>query len=402
VDTKLRIAVTGASGIQAMSAMIYLLEQNDVEEIFVSDIFHLERLKERVDRLNDNRLVMRELDCTDQESTAKAFKGYNVIINCATTKGRYLSTTKAALEAGANYLDLVSGEEQQQLALSYEFEKKGITCIIDMGAAPGLSNIMAVYCMNRLDKTDSIDYKWAVVDVCPPEEHTRPLYWGYGFEGIMSLFSRPSLVYEDGRLQELEPRARPEIFRFKNPIGDQVIMGFPHPEPRMLSESFPHAGFKHIMYRQAFDPDSEKKYCFLRDLGLAKRDPIEVKGVKVVPFDVLWTLLEQLPPEKKKPAHIISEGNCFARGWKNGKQVEVRLMVRTSPDSKMHHRYTSKGAFGSYRTGICGAIAGVLLGRGLIEKKGSFPPELCVPAELYLREQAKVGMEVEEEMTVVF
>lgn len=397
----MKVAITGASGIQGMSAMIYLLEQDDVEKVFVSDIFHLERLKERVDRLNDKRLVMGELDCTDQESAARAFKGYDVIVNCAMTKGHYLSATKAALEAGANYLDLVSqGEEPQQLALSNEFKKKEITCIVDMGTAPGLSNIMAVYCMNRLDKTDSIDYKWGVVDVCPPEEHTRPLYWGYGFGGIMSLVSRPSLVYEDGKLQELEPRARPEVFRFKAPIGEQVIMGFPHPEPRMLSESFPNAGFKHIMYRQAFDPDSEKKYCFLCDLGFAKRDPIEVKGVKVAPFDVLWALIEQLPPEKKKPAHVISEGNCFARGWKNGKQVEVRLMIRTSPDSEMHERYTSKGAFGSYRTGICGAMAGVLLGRDLIEKKGVFPPELCVPAELYIQEQAKVGMEVEETITV--
>jgi len=67
----------------------------------------------------------------------------------------------------------------------------------------------------------------------------------------------------------------------------------------------------------------------------------------------------------------------------------------------MHKKYTSKGAYGSYRTGIRGAMAGVLLGRGLIEKKGAFPPELCVPADLYIQEQAKAGMEVEEAVTVM-
>jgi len=399
----MKVVITGASGIQGMSAMIYLLEQADVEEIQVSDIFHLERLKERVDRLNDKRLVMREFDCTNQKAAAEAFKGYHVVVNCAFTPAGYLKTTKAALEVGANYLDLVSaGEEPQQRALHDEFKKKGITAIVDMGTAPGLSNLMAVYCMNKLDKTDSVDYRWGVVDVVPPEEHTRPLYWGYGFDGIMHLVSSPSLVYEDGRLQDLEPRARPEVFHFKEPVGDQVIMGFPHPEPRMLSESFPDAGFKHIMYRQAFNRDSEWKYCFLRDLGFANRtDLLDVKGVKIIPFDVLWALLEQLPPEKKKPAHTISEGNCFVEGWKDGKQLEIRLMIRTSPDSEMHQRYTSKGAFGSYRTGICGAMAGVLLGRGLVEKKGVYPPELCVPAELYIQEQAKVGMEIEETTKVV-
>jgi lysine 6-dehydrogenase len=170
----------------------------------------------------------------------------------------------------------------------------------------------------------------------------------------------------------------------------------------MLSESFPDAGFKHIMYRQAFDQNSEWKYCFLRDLGFSRRDEVEVKGVKVAPMDVLKTLLDRLPPEKKKPAHIISEGNCIVRGWKNGERTEVRLMIRTSPQSDMHKRYTGKGAFGSYRTGICGAMAGVLLGRGLIEKKGVYPPELCVPPELYIREQAKVGMEIEETIKTIY
>ena len=104
---------------------------------------------------------------------------------------------------------------------------------------------------------------------------------------------------------------------------------------------------------------------------------------------------KKLPAEKKKPAHIISEGNCVAQGFKDGKKTEVKLMIRTSPDSAMHKRYTEKGAFGSYRTGICGAIAGVLLGRGLVEKKGVYNPELCVPPEIYIEEQVKVGMEVE-------
>ena len=400
----MKIVVTGASGIQGMSAMIYLLEQDDVETIQVSDNFHLDRLKQRVDRLSDKRLSMRQLDSSDQKKAYEAFKGYDVVVNCAYTPGGYVATTKAALEAGANYLDMTSaGQQPLQSQLHDEFKKKNITAILDMGTAPGLSNIMAVYCMNRLDKTDSIDYYWGIADVVPPAEHTRPLYWGFGFDGIMSLIARPSLVYEDGRLQDLEPRARPVVYRFKEPIGDVLVAGLPHPEPRMLSQSFPDAGFKHIMFREGFDADSAMKYHFLRDLGFNsnREDPVDVKGVKVKPFDVLLSLLEQLPPEKKKPAHIISEGDCVVQGWKDGQQMEMKIMIRTAPDSEMHRRFTAKGAFGSYRTGICAAMAGAMLGRGLIEKKGVYEPELCVPAELYILEQVKVGMEVEVTSRVV-
>jgi len=81
--------------------------------------------------------------------------------------------------------------------------------------------------------------------------------------------------------------------------------------------------------------------------------------------------------------------------------MEVTLMIRTSPDSDMHRKFTDRGAFGSYRTGVCGAIASVLLGRGLIEKKGVFRPEVCVPAELYIDEQVKIGMEVEETTKII-
>ena len=116
----------------------------------------------------------------------------------------------------------------------------------------------------------------------------------------------------------------------------------------------------------------------------------------MAPFDVLWELLGKLPPEEKKPSNVVSEGNCVVEGWKDGKKVEVKLMIRTSPDSEMHARYTGKGASGSYRTGICAAMAGVLMGRGLVEPKGVYYPELCVPPDLYIQEQVKVGMEVEE------
>jgi hypothetical protein len=45
-------------------------------------------------------------------------------------------------------------------------------------------------------------------------------------------------------------------------------------------------------------------------------------------------------------------------------------------------------------------MAGVLMGRGLV-KKGAHPPELSVPADVYIQEQVKIGMEVEETSKVI-
>jgi saccharopine dehydrogenase-like NADP-dependent oxidoreductase len=391
----MKIALTGGAGIQAMSAMIYLLDQEDVDEIFVSDVHHLERLEQRIARLGDRRLRVSCLDCTDEDAAAQAFAGYDVVINSAMVKGRFVNVTRAALAAGAHYLDMTSlGEEPLQFELNDEFEKRGLTAILDMGTAPGLSNIMAAYCIERLERTESIDFAWGVINVTPADHQTRPMQWGYGFEGIMHLMSGPSIVYEDGEIKRLEPRAMPEPYPFKS--GEQVIAGMPHREPEMLAESFADAGIRRIRYRQAFDAESERKYAFLRDLGFASHEPIDVNGAQVAPYDVLWALIERLPPERGQPARFVSEGNCIARGTKDGVRTEVRLMVRTDPDSEMHRHFTSRGAYGSYRTGICAAITAVMLGRGEVTKRGVYRPEQCVPATDYIREQRRVGMEVEE------
>ena len=67
----MKIALTGGAGIQAMSAMIYLLDQQDVSEIFVSDAYHLDLVRERVARLDDQRLSVAALDCTDVAAATK-------------------------------------------------------------------------------------------------------------------------------------------------------------------------------------------------------------------------------------------------------------------------------------------------------------------------------------------
>ena len=52
----MKYVITGASGIQGMSAMIYLLEQDDVEIVLATDNYYLDRLKARITRLDDPRI----------------------------------------------------------------------------------------------------------------------------------------------------------------------------------------------------------------------------------------------------------------------------------------------------------------------------------------------------------
>jgi saccharopine dehydrogenase-like NADP-dependent oxidoreductase len=245
----------------------------------------------------------------------------------------YFKTTKTALKAGTNYLDLTTkGERDAQKTLDEEFRRKGLVCVQDMGAAPSLANIMAAYLMDKLDRTETIDFKLSSIDLVPPEEHTRLLYYMIFFSDLMYLFSNPTYFYEEGEIKELEPRARKETFIFEEPIGVQKIAGEAHSKPVCLSKPFPDKSIKRITYKGNFGDDLEKKVIFLRDLGFGNRNPIDFRGQKVVPFDVLQTMLSNLPLERKKEPKFIIELVAIVTGENDGTKLEYRMRPSLSPD----------------------------------------------------------------------
>ena len=111
----MKVVITGASGIQGMSALIYLLEQDDVEKVLITDNFNIDRLKARALRLDDPRVNWKQLDCTDEEVSAATFMGYDCVVNCAHIPGNYIYTTRAALKAGCNYNDLGASREEEAI-----------------------------------------------------------------------------------------------------------------------------------------------------------------------------------------------------------------------------------------------------------------------------------------------
>ena len=389
----MKIIVPGAAGVQGRAAVVYLLEQSDVSELLATDI-RIDLLEEMAARLGDSRLVVKQLDLSDYDASVKAFQGYDVVCNCALTLGFYLKTTKAAMEAGCNYLDLTTkGEREIQKILDEDYKRKGLVCVQDMGVGPGMTNIMAAYLMGKLDKTDTIDFKMVSVDTIPPEEHSRPLNCPIPLSDIIYLFSLPVPYYEDGVLKMLEPRSLPERFTFDEPVGTQFIAGEGHSEPLLLSRSFGDRGIKRISYRGAFGDDVEKKIMFLRDLGFANPNPIDVKGQKVVPFDVLQALVNNLPPETKEQPNFIGDMVIIVTGERNGAPIEYRLRALVPP--RLHQKMRDKGCFGAYRAGLCGAVAAAIIGRGQVTARGVVQPEMALPADKFLEGFVEFGVNVE-------
>ena len=233
----------------------------------------------------------------------------------------------------ANYLDLGGFQKKEQLKFSEGFEKKGIVGICGVGTASGMSNIMAAYGVQQLDKPESIQILDACVDMVPDTEHSRPLYWGWAIEGIIPEFFMEGAYFDEGQLQYISPRSYPEVVSFRPPAGQIKVATTVHSEPIILSETFKDRGLKHASWKIGFDTDFEEKMTFMRDLGLFNTEPIEVEGQKVSPRALLLKLLYNQPPETKKTPDFRGHMIVVVKGEQAGQKVEYTIRTNSVPRS---------------------------------------------------------------------
>lgn len=397
----MKAIVLGGSGIIGLSLLTYLKEQQDISEILVTDIQEA-KLNEEVAWLRDKRFSARRLDATDYNALVSTIKGYDLVLNVSALPDK-LPQAKAALEAGANYIDCGFGAQKERAELDRQFKKKGLLAIINTYFSPGLDNILAHYAIERMDKTEGVDFRWAVVDIVPASEHSRQLYWGMHFEDmILHHFALPSKKVVNGKLIDLPPRAEPEMFTFKGPIGTTLVAGLPASSLVYCHENFPE--IPNITFKEALGVEFNQRCEFLVRLGFDQTEPINVKGQRVAPSDLLFALAYNQSVETKKAPDIRHGGGPIVRGIKDGQKVEYSIQQWPSEELVQKHKDMGcarfGGAGGSFRNGSPLGTTAVLLARRQIKATGCFLPGLVEPTEEFIRQEVAMGQNVEITKTI--
>jgi lysine 6-dehydrogenase len=190
-----------------------------------------------------------------------------------------------------------------------------------------------------------------------------------------------------------------ELFHFHEPPGAVAIGYTMHPEPETMPQSFKDKGIKSVTWKIGFAPSFMAKLKFLCALGFHSRKPINVKGQMVAPRDVLLELLYNHQPEEKlKGPDHRADIVVIVEGEEAGQRVEYSMSLFPSQKATEAMKTTfekAKEPVPVARVGVYAAIGGLILARGQIKEKGAFPPELCIPAELFLKEASKRGHIVE-------
>jgi saccharopine dehydrogenase (NAD+, L-lysine-forming) len=392
-----KILVLGGAGAQGSATVTWLVKEPDVSEVICADI-SLERAKRFKAKLKSDKVRPMKVDVWKPDEVLEAAKGADVVINMVAAwinrRSPALNVMEAAFKNGAHYVDPAIAyreEENRMLELSDKWKDNGLTAIFDLGKTPGITNIYARYAANRLDRVDEIRVK-TCLDVISEKEFL--VTWSP--VAALTGWSEAGLVYENGKYKEVPPFSGEEVYKFPNdPRGPCTGYLGDHEEvwtlPRFI-KGVRYVEFKHYSHRLPV----------FRALGMlfGSDKPIDVKGVKVAPLDVLLALV---PPPADLPAKIkaglvddiYSCGVVEVKGEKAGREtlytlscpVSLRDVDRILPDSQPE----------SILVGTPPAVAATMLARGEIKTRGVVPPE-CLDPETFLAKLAEKGIRTYETM----
>jgi lysine 6-dehydrogenase len=289
-----------------------------------------------------------------------------------------------AVEAGVHFSDLGGNTEIvfKQKTLDLEAKKKGITVIPDCGLAPGMVNILAEHAINQLDKVDTVRIFVGGL----PQDPEPPLNYQivYSLEGVLDYYTTLSWVLREGKRTQVKALSEVEKVRFDGTVGE--LEGF-HTAGGLSTMAFRYEGKIPTMeYKTLRYPGHASIMEAIRELGLLEMNPVDVKGVKVVPRDLV---VAAMGPRLTKPnGKDLVALRVFAEGTKDGKRKKVGWELVDFYDEKHDISAMERS------TGYSLSITGQMQARGEIGKAGVFTPDEAIPAETYVSELAKRGVEI--------
>jgi saccharopine dehydrogenase-like NADP-dependent oxidoreductase len=296
-----------------------------------------------------------------------------------------LEVMEAALAAGTHYADLggLYHVTLRQWELHERFRDAGLSAVMGIGSAPGITNVLARLGADRLDggSVRSIDMVDGSVDL-GEEGFGVP----YSAETIIDEFTLPAIVFEDGEAREVLAGSGVVDWEFPEPVGTQPAMYTLHSEPATLPRTIP--GVRDVRWRLALPRPIHDGFAFLVQAGLASRDPVMTSTGPVVPREVLVGALERLGGESGEDIEPNDEETIDVRvaGTRDGVPATYRSLARIRPAPEG----LSAGAFG---TAIPIAITARWLAQGRVPP-GVHPPETAFDPESFVVDLGREGVEV--------
>jgi saccharopine dehydrogenase (NAD+, L-lysine-forming) len=358
-----------------------------MQQMILAD-YNLKRAKQVQKKLGSRkRFPVEQVDARDKRQIAKLANKYGVdLIMNAVDPVFNESIFDAAYRAGCHYMDMAMTLSSPHLTDPYRqcgvklgdyqferaarWEKKRLLGLVGMGVEPGLSDVFARYAARHLfDEIDEIGVR----------DGANLQVRGYDFAPTFSIWTtieeclNPPVIWElDKGWFTTETFSEPEVFEFPEGIGLVECVNVEHEEvllvPRWVK-------CKRVTFKYGLGDQFIGVLKTIKMLGLDNKDPINVKGVKVAPRDVVAACLPD-------PAYLGDRmfgktcAGTWVKGTKDGRPRQVYIYQVADNETCMK-KYGVQAVV--WQTGVNPVIAMELLETGVWRGHGVLGPEAFDP-----------------------
>ncbi len=324
-------------------------------------------------------------------NVALPYQDLSIMEACLHTKTHYLDT------ANYEHPDSAHFEYKEQWAYDTRYKEAGIYALLGSGFDPGVTNVFCAYAQKHyFDEIHSIDildcnagdHGYAFATNFNPEINLREVsskarFWVKDSQSQYAQnfdLSRDSIYrkfeakekhfklesntqdlknesYFNGEWRDIPPLALMKEWDYPE-VGVKNSYLLYHEELESLVRNI--KGLKRIRFFMTFGESYLTHMKCLENVGLLRVDSIEHKGQKIVPIEVLKTLLPD-------PASLASRTKgktnigCYIKGVKEGKERTIYI-YNVCEHEKCYAEVNAQGV--SYTTGVPAMIGAKLICEG--------------------------------------
>ncbi|HSZ69739.1 MAG TPA: saccharopine dehydrogenase C-terminal domain-containing protein [Solirubrobacteraceae bacterium] len=394
----MKVLVVGAGGVGAAFAAI--VQRRPVfKRVVLADV-SAQRAHDVVARLGEaDRFGAERVDASSQEQLVALIDRVkpDAVLNACDPRFNE-PIFAAALKARVAYLDMamtlshphpqrpyeLPGKMlgEKQLASHEQWEQAGLLALVGIGVEPGLSDIFARHAADEL---------FSHIDEAGVRDGADLVVEGYDFAPTFSIWTtieeclNPPLIWERERgFYTTAPFSEPEVFEFPDGIGKIECVNVEHEEVVLIPRWVP---CERVTFKYGLGDEFIGVLRTLHKLGLDSTVPVDVRGAKVAPRDVVAATLPDPAQLGERMTGRTCAGTWVTGTGKDGAPRSTYLYHVVDNEHTMHE-YGSQAVV--WQTAVNPVVALELLADGSWKGTGVLGPEAFPPGP-FLERLAQLG-----------
>jgi len=280
-----------------------------------------------------------------------------------------LTIMDACIQTGVSYVDTANYEHpdeakfeyKEQWARNEQFKQTKAMALLGSGFDPGVTGVFCAYAQQNL--FDEINY----IDImdCNAGNHGYPFATNFNPEINLREVSANGRYWEEGEWIKTKP-LEIKIEHDYPEIGVKTSYLLYHEELESLCKNI--KGLKRIRFFMTFSDSYIQHMNCLKNVGMLGIQTVEHQGQKIVPIELLATLLPNPASLGSKTVGKTNIG-CIIEGIKNNKRKKI--YIYNVCDHQECYRQTGTQAI-SYTTGVPAMIGAKMLYKEIWKNQGVF------------------------------